>query len=356
MPAVRNGRAPATERMVEIIRKDLLSGQTAPDEYLPGERELAAEYGVGRVTVRRALKKLVAEGLIRPERGHGYRALLKSAGEKPGSPLVFVSNIDSKGPGVAGGVAGVIQEFLVRANSQVLTVGLGERTPEEVLRIIADAGAWGVLIESNRHALHKSLHESGLPCVAVDTVTGDLPMDCVLQDNHGGARMAAEHLIEKGHTKIGWFGSVTQTSHSLERFTGAQAAFLKHGLELPGKYVVDRELDERAAMRLLSRKDRPTAVLTMWRGETITIALAARKLGLEIGKDLHLVGWTTEDEYASLKDEAFGSGSLPAMIAWDHRDMAQIALERIELRRRQPELHPVRITVPVRLVPSEKEK
>jgi GntR family transcriptional regulator, arabinose operon transcriptional repressor len=351
MAVARNSKAPTTDRIVTRIRDDLLSGQTSPDDYLPGERELSSRYGVGRVTVRRALKKLVAEGLIHPERGHGYRALLKSAGEKPGSPLVFVSNTDSRGAGVAG----VVQEILVRADSQVMTVGVGERTPEAVLQVIVNAGAWGVLLESSRAALHQVLFGSGLPCVAVDTIPANLSMDCVLQDNHGGGCLAADYLLKKGHTKIGWFGSVAQTSHSLERFTGAQMAFIRHGIELRKKYVVDQAADVLAARKLLERQDRPTAVLCMWRSQTVAMARAAVELGLKLGRDLDLVGWTTEDEYAGLKDQVFSDGNLPAMIVWEPRDMARIALERIELRRRQPGLHPVRITVPVRLVaPKEK--
>jgi hypothetical protein len=86
----------------------------------------------------------------------------------------------------------------------------------------------------------------------------------------------------------------------------------------------------------------------------MTLARAARKLGLEVGKDLDIVGWTTDDEYDDLVSQEFSDCEAPAMIVWDHRDMAKIALERIELRRRSPDLHAVRITVPVRLVTSEK--
>jgi DNA-binding LacI/PurR family transcriptional regulator len=350
MPAIRNGKAPATERMVEEIRRDLLSGQTAPQEYLPGERELAARYGVGRITVRRALKKLVAEGLIRPERGHGYRALLKSAGGKPGAPLVFVTNVDRQGPGGERGVAEIVQDIIVRTDSQVMTVGVLDRSPEEVMQVIADAGAWGVLVESSRRPLHELLHRSGVPCVAVDAITDDLPMDCVLQDNHGGGRVAADYLLSKGHKQIGWFGNVTQTRHSLERFTGAMAAFLAHGVQMKKEHVVEEPHTLELAKRLLSGKNRPDAVLCMWRAQTQLVAEAARELGLKIGRDLDLVGWVTEDQYEDLMRDHFRGLKPPAMVVWDHRDMARIAIERIELRRTNPELHAVRITVPVRLV------
>ena len=351
--AKANSKAPATDRMVDEIRQDLLGGRTAPSEYLPGERDLAARYGVGRVTVRRALRRLVAEGLVRPERGHGYRVLLKSAGEKPGSPLVFVSNVEHRGPAESNAVAAAVQDMLIDAESQVMTVGVRGRPAEEVMRVIADAGAWGVLVENNSRALHELLHRSGLPCVAVDAVTDDLPMDCVLQDNHGGARAAAEHLIGKGHRKIGWLGDVTESRHSLERFTGAQAALLQHGLEMRREHVVADAGDPEAARRLLSGKDRPTAVLAMWRMRTAHVARAARELGLEIGRDLDIAGWTTQDGYRSLMEEEFAGGRRPAMVVWDHRDMAAVALERIELRRRNPQLRIVRINIPVRLVPGD---
>lgn len=352
--AKANSKAPATEKMVEHIRRDLLGGQTAPSDYLPGERDLATRYGVGRITVRRALKLLVAEGLLRPERGHGYKALLKSAGEKPGSPLVFISSVDSYTvTEVDGNVASAVQDALVRAESQVLTVGVLGRPPEEVMRVIADVGAWGVLVENNSRALHEALSQSGLPCVAVDVVTDDLPMDCVLQDNHGGARAAAEHLIAKGHQRIGWFGDVAQTRHSLERFTGAQAAFLSHNMEMRREHIVSQSFDLNTAKTLLGRKDRPTAVLAMWRNRTETIARAAHELGLKIGRDLEIVGWTTKSDYRNLMEAEFAGCPRPTMVVWDRHDMAAAALERIELRRKNPNLRVVRINIPVQLVPGE---
>ncbi|KQN64108.1 MULTISPECIES: GntR family transcriptional regulator [unclassified Erwinia] len=59
----------------DFITQDLLSKiyQAAPGPLhkLPGERELAEEYGVSRHTVRAALKKLVSIGIIRVVQGSG---------------------------------------------------------------------------------------------------------------------------------------------------------------------------------------------------------------------------------------------------------------------------------------------
>jgi DNA-binding LacI/PurR family transcriptional regulator len=337
--------------IAEAIRDRRLRGQTAPEEYLPAERRLAVEYGVSRVTVRRALKLLASEGLIRPERGHGYRVLLRSVGDRPGSPVVFVTKRDYRRPGPAGDLASVVQQFLVRSDSQVMTLGVGKRAPEAVLRAISDAGAWGVLVEGGNRDLHILLRESGLPCVALDDLTTDLGLDCVLQDNFGGAQAAAEYLIRSGHRRIGWFGEVARSNHSLERYAGAHSAFVKHGLEFRQEFVVDSAMGETAFRKLLARRERPTAVLSMWRGHTLAVVRAARALGLRIGDDLDVVGWTTADDHQHLMTAEFPGGDAPAMVVWDHRTMARVALDRVEQRRQHPDLSAVKLTVPARLVP-----
>lgn len=64
--------APRAWRVVlERIEADLLSGRLGPGEHLPPERELAAQLGVGRSSVREALRVLEVMGLIRTGTGSG---------------------------------------------------------------------------------------------------------------------------------------------------------------------------------------------------------------------------------------------------------------------------------------------
>lgn len=53
------------------IRADIESGALQPDARLPSEPELSAQYGVSRVTVRRALGVLAEEGLVIVLHGRG---------------------------------------------------------------------------------------------------------------------------------------------------------------------------------------------------------------------------------------------------------------------------------------------
>ncbi|MBN9196975.1 MAG: FadR family transcriptional regulator, partial [Microbacterium sp.] len=57
--------------VLERIESDLLDGRLAPGDHLPPERELAASLGVGRSSVREALRVLDVLGLIRTATGSG---------------------------------------------------------------------------------------------------------------------------------------------------------------------------------------------------------------------------------------------------------------------------------------------
>lgn len=58
-------------RLQADIRQAVRDGRLKPLEALPPEREIAANLGVSRVTVRKALEGLVAEGLIQQRHGSG---------------------------------------------------------------------------------------------------------------------------------------------------------------------------------------------------------------------------------------------------------------------------------------------
>jgi len=57
--------------VAEALRQRLLGGEWLPGEALPGVTSLAAEYGVGKSTVARAVKILTDEGRVYTVRGWG---------------------------------------------------------------------------------------------------------------------------------------------------------------------------------------------------------------------------------------------------------------------------------------------
>jgi DNA-binding FadR family transcriptional regulator len=64
----------AWQSVLEHIERDLLDGRLAPGDRLPPERDLAVTLGVGRSSVREALRVLEVMGLIRTGTGSGPNA------------------------------------------------------------------------------------------------------------------------------------------------------------------------------------------------------------------------------------------------------------------------------------------
>ncbi|MHB1415693.1 MAG: FadR/GntR family transcriptional regulator [Chloroflexota bacterium] len=62
---------PLYEQLADIIRQKVVSGELEPGERLPAEVELAASLGVGRPSLREALKILQALGVVSIKHGQG---------------------------------------------------------------------------------------------------------------------------------------------------------------------------------------------------------------------------------------------------------------------------------------------
>ena len=80
---VRIERTPLTEAVIGHVRDLVGSGRYGPGSRLPSERVLRDELGVGRSTVREALRALEALGLIELHQGRG--AFVRSSGVDAGA-------------------------------------------------------------------------------------------------------------------------------------------------------------------------------------------------------------------------------------------------------------------------------
>lgn len=59
------------EQIVQHVEQEILSGALVPGERLPAERDLAAQFGVSRASIREALSALQSRGLIESRQGGG---------------------------------------------------------------------------------------------------------------------------------------------------------------------------------------------------------------------------------------------------------------------------------------------
>ena len=71
--AKRKPRTSAADTATQRLRARILSGELPGGAALPGERELSETLGVSRLTLRTALTRLEAEGLVRSSHGAATR-------------------------------------------------------------------------------------------------------------------------------------------------------------------------------------------------------------------------------------------------------------------------------------------
>lgn len=119
---LRPGRGPRYAQLHRHIAAAIQSNVLVPDDQLPPERELAEIADVSRVTVRKAVALLVADGLIEQRQGAG--SFVRGAGqrlEQSLSSLVsFTENMRARG---------------MTSTSIVLSAGLFPPTPQEIMSL-----------------------------------------------------------------------------------------------------------------------------------------------------------------------------------------------------------------------------
>ena len=347
------GRASA--KLAALLREEILCGRIGAGDFLATERELAGQHRLARKTVGRALKVLEAEGLILSSPRHGHRVLSRAHDPARGAPLAYVraTTEDPRHWGdLHGYLLAAMQKLAEPRGWSLLALNSGNRSPFDIAEQLRSARVCGVVLDTSDAELLDMIRRAGLPAVMVDTWVEDSGIDSIVQDSYLGGLQAARWLAERGHKRVAWFGPVGESFQSRERFGGAAAALAAAGLDLPAQLRVESPAQapsEAKARRLLARRGRPTAVIAMWRGQALAVAGAARQLGLVLGRDLDLVGWSLEEEYESGFRACFRDGPAPPAVTWKVRDMAEAAMLRLVERRQNPEMAAVQIRIPTRL-------
>lgn len=211
------------------------------------------------------------------------------------------------------------------------------RVVEGLSRSLQENGYHMLLCETSRHALtdanhlrliqrrqvdgaicldpvtvHRAISEQlqELPWVALCEYDPDMSVPYVGIDNVRAARDAVNHLIARGHQRIGLLGYDTRFMFARQRLAGyceaLQAAGLPLELGLQATAVGLDFADGANSLTQLWNQDpglRPTAVFAV--SDTLAIGALgqARRLGLSVPSDLAVVGFDDID-FASQTDPA----------------------------------------------------
>jgi len=144
------------------------------------------------------------------------------------------------------------------------------------------------------------LAHSNVPIVLVDANHKALTsLNRVITDNVAGGRLATQHLIELGHTRIGFISDPIETpfnfTTSRDRLKGYRKALRVAGIPFHADYQAQGEHGRYEARQLaigmLQQPDRPTAIFAASDTQALGVLEAAQGCGLEVPDDLSVIGY-----------------------------------------------------------------
>ncbi len=169
---------------------------------------------------------------------------------------------------------------------------------EEVLRSLMEQGVAG-LIASPAHGTpsdaFSKFRAAGIPVVFAMRRLADSRIPVVAPDNRRGARMATEHLIARGHSRIAFLGGFPDMVVCQDRLGGYCEALAAAGLPQDDLLVSFGDTNRRGGIAALEavigQVGPPTAAVCFNDAVAFGAMIALRKRGLEPGRDFAVVGF-----------------------------------------------------------------
>jgi LacI family transcriptional regulator, galactose operon repressor len=162
----------------------------------------------------------------------------------------------------------------------------------------------GILITpiDSEAAVLERIAERGTPVVVVDRTRRDADLCSVSVDDTRGGRLAAEHLVASGHTRVAFVGGPVSIGQVRDRVDGARRAWRAAGrsdtalVHLPTEALTVADgaaAGERVVA--LSPRRRPTAVFCANDLLALGVLRTALNAGLRVPDDLAIVGYDDID-------------------------------------------------------------
>lgn len=366
-------------RVIRKLKQAIARGELTTDDCLPSERLIAERLEVARGTVRSALAELEDEGwiatdskrrrVIVPERVAAAPTLLQDVlavlSTEPGQPDAL-----HQSPGweryVEYGALDAIRGAGYHAlwlEPELLAHQQDSDRPMTPPQGVV-AGRKAALTAAGRDLLchWRSL---GVTIVVYEDTPGSESFDRVVSDHALGARLLTQWLLQQGRRRIlrVWHGSCKDYHWLGERDRGYLAALAEAGVApLPPLYLYGnapnderrREIFE-AQVSLVTgyllpyfrNQPPPDAIMAISDGDVFTAAAALRRLGLEPGRDLPIVGY---DNYWQDVPERGWANAVPAATVDKRNPAIGAALVELLRERRDGKLP---AEPQLRLVPPE---
>lgn len=190
-----------------------------------------------------------------------------------------------------------MQTTLAEAGYQLL-VGSHEYDPVtefEVVRALQQRGVDALVLVGTDHAprLWKALSVWGKPSLLTWSCDPRLPS--LGFDNKAAARVATEHLLGRGHQRIGVISGLTShNDRARSRIEGVRQALTQASLTLMPSLITEQAFNldggRLGLLKLMSARQRPTAIFCGNDLLAVGALLEAQRMKLRVPEDLSICG------------------------------------------------------------------
>lgn len=208
------------EKIMEILRGEILNGTLAPGQKLPSEYELAERFAVNKKSANKAVSILAAQGYI--TRGkRGQNTLVASTLPFPKGIFLFIGPY--RFSAYSGGILKGMQNTALQSNYLTSWISPPIHELKNVLRNLTNSTVKGVV------SFTYGTFQTSVPHIYVDEPEQNLaPEDHLIScDNYNGAYSMMQTVIRRGHREIVvCFNTCLMNS----RLDGFRQAMLDHGI------------------------------------------------------------------------------------------------------------------------------
>ncbi len=177
------------------------------------------------------------------------------------------------------------------------TSGDGEKELEEYRRVVGGGRVEGLIITRTRIRDQRVsyLLKTHTPFILLGRVLDHKNVPYIDIDSRSGIKILTRHLIESGHRRIGFITTPDDLVFTKFRNQGYREALKEAGIPYDPDIVeignLTLESGKSLGLKLLSRKDRPTAIVAVNDLMALGTYGAAQQLGLTIGRDVSITGY-----------------------------------------------------------------
>jgi LacI family transcriptional regulator len=150
----------------------------------------------------------------------------------------------------------------------------------------------------SKHKHLKAVAAGPSPVVTIDRPIEVATTDSVGVENRAGARIAVDHLIAHGYKRIVCVATNTHLLTVKERLAGYEESMREAKLARTRLVRLPSQADVKSAVKeLFAPGNRPDALFSANNASTIWVIDALRQMGIDMGKDVALVGFDDVDFY-----------------------------------------------------------